>query len=139
MLLRSLFIAGISPTIHNVSSNEMATVTVNWSAENADDIESLQLSIASNTEEETHTTCVTDKENTEMVVRTTLEPGNYLVTLTAIDICGENFNSKSLPLNIPEPKSISVPKSTVSLKPTPFHTPVTESVMNCVCPGTLCS
>ena len=101
-------------------------MTVNWSAENVDDIETLQLNIVSNTEEDIYTTCITDKENREIVVRTTLNPGDYEVTLVAFDICGENFNSKSFLLNIPEPQitPVQLQVSTVYLKSMSFCTPV---------------
>lgn len=125
--MRSFFIVGSFPEIHSASSNEMAVVTVNWSAENVDDIEALQLNIVSNfTEEEIYTTCITDKESREIVVRTTLNPGDYEITLVAFDICGENYDSKTFLLNIPEPQitSVQLQVSTVYLKSTSFCTPV---------------
>ena len=132
-MLRSFFIVGSPPKILNASSNEMAVVTVNWSAENVDDIEALQLDIVSNTEEEIYTTCITDKENGEIVVRTTLNPGDYEITLIAFDICGENFNSKPFLLNIPEPQitSVQLQVSTVYLRSTSFCTPVATPVGRC--------
>ena len=132
-MLRSFFIVGSPPKILSASSNEMAVVTVNWSAENVDDMKALQLNIVSNTEEEIYTTCITDKENGEIVVRTTLNPGDYEVTLVAFDICGENFNSKPFLLNIPEPQitSVQLQVSTVYLGSTCFSTPVATSVEKC--------
>ena len=115
----------------------MAVVTVNWSAENVDDIEVLQLNIVSNyTEEEIYTTFITDKENREIVIGTTLKPGDYKITLIVFDICGQKVNSTPLSLNIPEPQITSV-QSQVSTSSSSFHTPVATPVERCPVTGRL--
>lgn len=133
------FTVGNPPKIHNASSNEIAVVTVNWSAENVDDIEVLQLNIVSNTEKEIYTTFITDRESREIVIETTLNPGDYEITLIAFDICGEKVNSKPFLLNIPEPQitSAQLRVSAVYLSSSSFHTPLATPVERCPVTGRL--
>ena len=136
----SFLIVGNTLEIHNAYfDDKMDIVNVNWSAANVDDIKILQISILSNTEEIFRTIDNSDREGI-VIVRIALEPGEYTVTLTAFDICGQNYSSLPYPLTIPKPQlsSHSVLSTPPYLAPTPFCDPVvtpTKESRNCVDKG----
>ena len=122
----SFLIVGNTLEIYNASLNDkMDIVSVNWSAANVDDIEILQISILSNTEEIFRTIDNSDREGI-VIVRIALEPGEYTVTLTAFHTCGQNYSSLPYHLNIPKPQlsSHSVLSTPPYLAPTSFCVPV---------------
>ena len=136
--LISFLIVGNTLEIYNAYfDDKMDIVSVNWSAANVDDIKILQISIFSNTEKIVHTIDSNDREGT-VIVRVALEPGEYTVTLTAFDTCGQNFSSLPYPpLTIPKPQLSS--HSLLSTPPyfttrTPFCAPaVTSTKESCNC------
>ena len=135
-ILISFLIVGSTLEIHNASfDDKMDIVNVNWSAANVDDIKILQISILSNTEEIFRTIDNSDRDGIA-IVGVALEPGQYTVTLTEFDTCGQNYSSLPYPLPIPKPElsSHSVLSTPPYLAPTSFCVPVvTPTKESCNC------
>lgn len=113
---RSLKILNVS-----LNDNKDDIATVSWSAANMNDIEIIYLSILSDTKKEIRTV---DKQTGEVSGGTSLEPGEYNLTLCAVDICGEVCSSPPFPLPpITEPQL-----STLGLCPTPLIPLPTPSI-----------
>ena len=139
-ILMSFLIVGNTLEIHSASLNgKMDIVSFNWSAANVDDIKILQISILSNTEEIFRTIDNSDRDGIA-IVGVALEPGEYNVTLTAFDTCGQNYSSLPYLLTIPKPQlsSHSVLSTPPYLAPTSFCDPVVTPTMescNCIDKG----
>ena len=125
MCICLFFIVGKPLGTINISnaSVDKDIVTVNWTAANRDVIEILKLNISSDDgDEEIH---IIDKEEGKVITRTPLEPGEYILTLTAFDICKQSYSSKPHHLNVTQdPTSIPSSDSPPHCTPTPvvIHT-----------------
>lgn len=101
-----LFLDDPTPTvILNLLITEDIMI-VNWTATNKGNIESLELSISNDTYEEKFPICCKE------IVKVSLEPGEYTLTLITFDICGRNYSSEPYSANIFEPEPTSVQAST---------------------------
>ena len=116
---------------------------VNWTATNEDDIESMQLNVLNDTSEETFLVC---KEFEEAIVKTSLEPGQYNLTLIAFDICGQNYTSEPYTIDPQQSTSLHTSAETMqdikmtsspTVTPSPIVVPslmMAQSLTSCTCP-----